>query len=348
MRGARARQTPHVFCSVACSGMPQVAQPVSPRNSTSFQQSGQKLWTLPTIVPQPAQRGGSAKSSAQRVSLPNTTATTCVLLRRAAQRTSAAVPPLFDMKLRALRRDRAARKDKELFLHERAFADCLDRIALLRSRFPRALLIGCPDPRWPERLREFANEIDVREPGSILAAAAGGETIIEDHWEPPVRAYDLVFAVGTLDTVNDLPLALQLIRHAMRDNAFLIGAMSGGQTLPQLRAAMRAVDAVAGAAAPHVHPRIEASALAPLLADAGFANPVVDIDRVAVSYRAFDRLVGDLRAMAATNVLLGRPRFVGKAARDAAKRAFTAGGDGSRTVETFEIIHFAAWTSQNG
>lgn len=252
------------------------------------------------------------------------------------------------MKLRALRRDRAVRSGPDLFLHERAFADCLDRIALLRNRFARALLIGCPDPQWPERLRELVDRVDVREPGSQFAAEAGGETIVEDYWEPPAGNYDLVLAVGTLDTVNDLPLALRLIRHAMRDDALLIGAMSGGDTLPQLRAAMRAADAVAGAAAPHVHPRIEASALAPLLADAGFANPVVDIDRVPVSYRSFERLVGDLRAMGATNVLLDRPCFTGKAGRHAAARAFADAGDGSRTVETFEIIHFAAWTQGKG
>jgi hypothetical protein len=251
---------------------------------------------------------------------------------------------LFDMKLRALRRDRAVRSGPELFLHERAFADCLDRIALLRSRFARALLIGCPDPQWPERLSELVDQVEVREPGSRSAAEAGGETIVEDYWESAAGAYDLVLAVGTLDTVNDLPLALRLIRHATSDDALLIGAMSGGDTLPQLRAAMRAADAVAGAAAPHVHPRIEASALAPLLADAGFANPVVDIDRVPVSYRSFERLVGDLRAMGGTNVLLDRPRFIGKAGRQAAARAFADAGDGSRTVETFEIIHFAAWT----
>jgi len=248
------------------------------------------------------------------------------------------------MKLRALRRDRAVRSGPELFLHERAFADCLDRIALLRSRFARALLIGCQDPQWPERLGELVDGVDVREPGSRSAAEAGGETIVEDYWEPAAGAYDLVLAVGTLDTVNDLPLALRLIRHATSADALLIGAMSGGDTLPQLRAAMRAADAVAGAAAPHVHPRIEASALAPLLADAGFANPVVDIDRVPVSYRSFERLVGDLRAMGGTNVLLDRPRFIGKAGRQAAARAFADAGDGSRTVETFEIIHFAAWT----
>ena len=254
------------------------------------------------------------------------------------------MPELFDMKLRALRRDRAARTGPELFLYQRAFEDCLDRLSLVQRRFDRALLLGSPDPSWAERLRELAGELDVRDPGPLFAARAGGHITIEDRWEPPAAAYDVVLAVGTLDTVNKLPLALQLIHYAMRPNGLLIGALSGGDTLPQLRMAMRAADAVSGGAAPHVHPRIEASALAPLLSAGGFIDPVVDVDRATVSYASLRRLVADLRAMAVTNILAARPRFVGRKARAAAMSAFAAAGDGSRTAEKFEILHFAAWT----
>lgn len=310
------------------------------------QQSGQKLWTSDTIVSQPAHRGGSAKSSTHLPAERSTAPTIPCLSRAQGPRTSARMPELFDMSARALRRDRAALKGPELFLYERAFEDCLERIALMQRPFERALLIGCPDPRWPERLETFASVVDVRDPGPAFAQGAHGEILVEDRWLPPEATYDLVVALGTLDTVNELPLAIRLIGHAMKAGGLLIGAVSGGDTLLQLRSAMRAADAVGGAAAPHVHPRIEAAALAPLLADAGFVNPVVDIDRVPVSYRSFDRLIQDLRAMAATNVLAARPWFMSKAARSAAAEAFHAAGDGSRTVETFEILHFAAWTQQ--
>jgi hypothetical protein len=258
------------------------------------------------------------------------------------------VPALFDMELRASRRDRAARVGPELFLLNRVFDDCLERIALVQRRFGRALLIGCPNPRWPGRLREVASDIDVRDPGPLFAAEAGGDTIIEDFWKGEAESHDLALAIGTLDSVNDLPLALRLIRHSMREDALLIGAIAGGDTLPQLRSAMRAADAVTGAAAPHVHPRVEAAALSPLLSDAGFIAPVVDIDRVEVSYRSLERLITDLRAMGATNVLASRPPSLSRAGRDAAMKAFADAGDGERTMETFEILHFAAWTRKQG
>lgn len=249
---------------------------------------------------------------------------------------------LFDLDLRMRRRDRAARAGPELFLFQRVFEDCLERVALVRRRFERALLIGCPDPRWPERLLEVAEAVEVRDPGMLFAEAAKGEQIIEDAWVPEPAAFDLVLSIGTLDTVNDLPLALRLIRHALRGESLLVAAMSGGDTLPQLRSAMRAADAALGIAAPHVHPRIEAAALSPLLSDAGFVMPVVDVDRVQVSYGSFERLVHDLRGMAATNLLCARPARLTRQQRNAAIAAF-AGGD-ERTVETFEIVHCAAWT----
>ena len=249
---------------------------------------------------------------------------------------------LFDIQVRAKRRDRAARVGPELFLHERAFEDCLERIALLDRQFDHALLIGCPDPSWPERLRPISRHVDVRDPGPLFARKAQGEAIIEDAWMSREAAHDLVLAIGTLDSVNDLPLVLHLIRHALIGGGLFIGALSGGETLPQLRAAMRAADAAIGAAAPHVHPRIEPAGLAPLLGDAGFVQPVVDVDRVRVSYPSLSKLIADLRAMAGTNVLCARPRFIGREARAAAMRSFATAGDGERTTESFEIVHFAA------
>jgi NADH dehydrogenase [ubiquinone] 1 alpha subcomplex assembly factor 5 len=255
------------------------------------------------------------------------------------------VSALFDMELRALRRDRAARTGPELFLFERAFDDCLDRISLMQRRFQSALLIGCPDPRWPDRLHEFADQINVRDPGSLFAEAAGGKPLVEDAWEPARAAFDLVLAVGTLDTVNDLPRAILTILWSMRPQSLFLGAFSGGDAVPRLRNAMRAADAIAGIASPHVHPRIEASALSPLLQQAGFTNPVVDVDRVPVAYSSLAKLIADLRRMGATNVLAQRSRQpLSKRSYAAAAEDFSAFADNGRTTETFEILHFACWS----
>jgi NADH dehydrogenase [ubiquinone] 1 alpha subcomplex assembly factor 5 len=299
------------------------------------------------MIPQPAQRGGKAKSSTQCASLLNVDWLCISPLvgppraphkRRVAQ-------PLFDMELRALRRDRASRSGPELFLHERAFDDCLDRLALIQRKFQSALLIGCPDAGWRHRLGDYADSVEIIEPGPLFAHAAAAQCVVEDQFEPRIKAFALCVAVGTLDAVNDLPRALKSIRASLKDDCLFIGALAGGEGLPQLRRAMHAADQVAGAAAPRIHPRIEAASLAALLSACGFIKPVVDVDRVQVSYESLDRLVRDLRGMAATNILLARsPKPLSRSAKAAAAQAFRSAGDGSRTVETFELLHFAAWT----
>lgn len=250
------------------------------------------------------------------------------------------------MRLRALRRDRAARLGPELFLHERAFADTLERIELVNRRFASALLVGCPDPGWPHRLGAVADRVIAVDPGRLFAAAAGGACIVEDDWSPPAGGFDLCVAVGTLDSVNDVPRALAGLRRSLRPDSLLIGAVSGGDTLPRLRQAMHAADQVTGVASPHVHPRLEGPTLAALLGAAGLVMPVVDVDRVHVTYRSLDRLIGDLRRMGASNILHGRSRQpLSRGARNAAAQAFAAAGNGLATKEMFELLHFAAWTA---
>lgn len=238
---------------------------------------------------------------------------------------------LFDRKAQAFRRNRADRSGVETFLHDRAFEDVIDRLALVQRAFSNALMIGRSNPAWRERLLGRASSIDAIEPEQLLSVEPG--------------SYDLCVSIGALDTVSDLPQALLAIRFALRGDSLAVGAISGGDTLPTLRAAMRAADETMGVAAPHVHPRIEPSALAGLLSDAGFTMSVVDVDRVDVRYRKFRDLVRDLRAMAATNILSARSRKpLTRSAAAAAANQFASQARDGRVTERFELLHFAAWT----
>jgi hypothetical protein len=192
-------------------------------------------------------------------------------------------------------------------------------------------MIGRGNPAWQERLLGQASTVDMIEPEQLLMVEPG--------------SCDLCVSIGALDTVNNLPQALLAIRFALREDALAVGAFSGGDTLPALRSAMRAADETMGVAVPHVHPRIEPSALAGLLSDAGFTMPVVDVDRVDVSYREFLGLVRDLRAMGATNILSARSRIaLTRPEAAAAAEQFASQAKDGRITERFELLHFAAWT----
>src|SRR5205085_10417705 len=107
------------------------------------------------------------------------------------------------------------------------------------------------------RLRQFAPHVDAFDPGRKFAQAARGAQILEDRFHPVPQHYDLCVAIGTLDSVNDLPQALLRVRAALAPDSLFLGAFSGGDTLPQLRAAMRSADEPDGVAVPHAHPRVE-------------------------------------------------------------------------------------------
>lgn len=250
--------------------------------------------------------------------------------------------PLFDHRLRALRRDRAVRKGRDWYLFDRAFEDCLERLDQVRRPFEQVLMAGCPNPGWRGRAERIGDHITVIDPGPLMAERAGGSQADLESLATISDQFDLCLSIGLLDTANDLPLAMANVRRVLKADGFFIGAICGGQSFPRLRRAMLAADAVAGQASPHVHPRIEASSLAQLLGTAGFADAVVDVDRVELGYRSLNSCVEDLRSTASTNILTARRRTaIGREGLQAAQESFLGGE--AKAVELVEILHFAAW-----
>ena len=241
---------------------------------------------------------------------------------------------LFDPALRRLRFARA-RALGGSFLLDRMIDEVIDRLAAISRPIDRLLVVGPRLPGWRDRLARLAGSIDWLDPADAD----------EDRADLPPAAYDVALAVGSLDSVNQLPLALGSIARALRPDAPLLGAMLGGNSLPILRRALIDADRASGAASPRSHPRIDPPTLAALLAAAGFAEPVVDVDRLTLRYAGLDRLVADLRAAAATNLLNERSKaYPGRdwPRRLGAAFAGTTDPDG-RVAESVEILHFHGW-----
>lgn len=233
--------------------------------------------------------------------------------------------PLFDDHARALRRDRASRQSGDLFLHGRAFDDCLDRLADVRTGFAIALIAGHSNPDWREALATIVPQVSIGDPHGLAP-----------------QSFDLCLSIGGLETSNDVQAEAFVLRHLLRPGGLLIGAIVGGNSLPRLRAAMLAADRLDGGASPRLHPSIDGPSLAALLTSVGFVEPVIDVDRIDVAYPSLERLIADLRAMGCTNVLTERAkRPITRNAFQLARHAFNDGK--SPTIERFELLHFAAW-----
>lgn len=251
----------------------------------------------------------------------------------------------FDRRLRRLRRDRAARSGGDAdYLRRRAADELLERLDLVKRDFAEALDLGSADGYLAEALRGRGLAVTAADPGRLYGEGAGVQCD-EDRLCFGDATFDLVVSVGTLDSVNDLPGALTLIRRSLRPDGLFLAAFAGAGSLPRLREAMGAADSAQGGAAARIHPQIDVRTAGDLLARAGFALPVVDSERVAVRFSSLRSLVADLRAMGCTNILRTRSRRpLGRAALAAAAASFAAGAEpDGKTVEHFDILYLIGW-----
>ena len=253
----------------------------------------------------------------------------------------------FSRALRRLRRGRSARNAKEAdYLHRLAAEELLDRLTTVKRQFNDALVLGGQDGGLSEHLRGLGLNVVVADADESLANTAGGVQCDEDRLPFGDGSFDLVVSVGVLDSVNDLPGALTLIRRALRPDGLFLAALAGAGSLPRLRSAMTAADAAEGAASPRLHPQIDLRAAGDLLTRAGFKLQVADSTPVEVRFSSFSRLVQDLRAMGATNILAARSlKPIGRPGLVAAIEDFESKADEvGKTVERFEIIYLTGWS----
>ena len=248
-------------------------------------------------------------------------------------------PDLFARPRRRLHRDRAqpgfARAD---FLHRFMLEGVEDRLQAVTRSFSDVLDLGCADaafvPPPGARVARF-------DPGFAFARAAHGVQGDEDRLPFADGAFDLVVSVGVLDSVNDLPGALTLIRRSLRPDGLFLAAFTGGRTLPTLRQSLLSAEADRPAA--RVHPQIDLRSAGDLLVRAGFALPVADSETLTVRYAGLGKLIDDLRGMGATGLL--EPAPLGRAGLMAAAAAFAGRADpDGRTAEQFEVIYLTGWS----
>lgn len=250
-------------------------------------------------------------------------------------------PELFDRKARSIRRDRTASLP-EAFFTGLIIDELLDRLSAVKRQFSSVLVIGA-ESRLIATLSAQNMSITVADPSAVRAAPHGGIQVEEDRLPFAPESFDLVLAVGLLDTVADLPGALLLIRRCLQPDGLFLGCMAAAPSLPTARAAIAAADSAVGTSAARIHPQVDVASAGDLLVRAGFALPVADLDSFDLSYRGLGSLIDDLRAAAGTNVLAQR-HGVTRAWLAAAIDAFSsrAAADG-RVRETISLVTLTGW-----
>ena len=220
--------------------------------------------------------------------------------------------PIFDRRLVALRRQRAAPRVAAVApVLEDAAERLLDRLDDTTRRFARALDLGGRGVVAPLlRARGVAQVVSMDLAPAMAARAGGIPVVADEEWLPFADgAFDLVVASLSLHVVNDLPGALVQLRRALAPDGLFLASLPGLGTLHGLRGALAEAEAVLrGGVSPRVSPFPELRDLAGLLQRAGFALPVADRESLALRYATPMGLVRDLRAAGEQAALAARDR----------------------------------------
>jgi malonyl-CoA O-methyltransferase len=138
--------------------------------------------------------------------------------------------------------------------------------------------------------------------------------------------------------------ALQEFARVLKPGGLLLLSSFGPDTLMEIRRAWQTVDAHE-----HVHNFVDMHDLGDAMVRNGFAGPVLDVDRLAMTYDSVSKIMHDLKGIGAQNLAPERPRgLTGKELFKAFCSAFESQAAGGPLKLTYEAVYAHAWAGQRG
>lgn len=200
----------------------------------------------------------------------------------------------------------------------------------LRDRFGRVHLISVDLAlgmlRQGRKKRAwFANSSFVQATAAALPFAA--------------QSVDVVFANLLLPWVDNPAPVFSEIARILRKGGVFAFATFGPDSLLEIRRAWSQVDNNA-----HVNPFMDMHDLGDGLLKAGFADPVLDVDRLTISYDSAEKLFADLTAAGGRNALRQRnPSLVGKQRFRRMVDALQSSGTDGKITLNLELVFGHCW-----
>jgi malonyl-CoA O-methyltransferase len=224
-----------------------------------------------------------------------------------------------------------------------------DALSELSARYPDAFHVGLDlayamlDSARRRRAAANASEHSLlaRLLGTRAMARRDPALVCGDACRLPLAAgiIDLVWSNLTLQWINDVSAAFAEFHRVLRVGGLLMFTTFGPDTLKELRGAFAGVDG-----ATHVSRFIDMHDVGDMLVQAGFADPVMDMETITLTYSDATTMMRELKAIGAHNATVGRPRGLTGRARWsrvlAALEAFRCDG---RLPATYEVVYGHAW-----
>jgi malonyl-CoA O-methyltransferase len=202
----------------------------------------------------------------------------------------------------------------------------------LKDRYPKAQVLALDSAfrmlEQAKRQQGWWRKFD-----SICADAAA--LPLHDH------TFDLVFSHLALPWCNSPDEVFQEVGRVLRPGGLLMFSSVGPDTARELRSLWGRLDTEI-----HVHAFIDMHDIGDALVRAGFADPVMDVETLTITYPTFDALLTEARRLGVTNLAAGRPHGLGSKANTRQLRAeYEALKTGAPLPVTVEVVYGHAWAS---
>ncbi|MEN8213340.1 MAG: malonyl-ACP O-methyltransferase BioC [Pseudomonadota bacterium] len=202
--------------------------------------------------------------------------------------------------------------------------------ASLLKRYPKASVIAL-DFALPMLQRARGRGRVLRRPLPLCA----------DLEQLPLAAHsvDMIYSNAALQWCSDLASTFTEFRRVLRPGGLLLFSSFGPDTLKELRSAWEQVDGRR-----HVNNFVDMHDVGDLLVEAQFAEPVMDAERITMTYQSVDQLMRDIKRIGAHNTDAGRSKkLTGKQRMQQFRDAYELFRCDGRLPSTWEVVYGHAW-----
>ena len=249
--------------------------------------------------------------------------------------------------------ERAAQSYDAAAVLQREVGDrLLERLDLVRMTPQRVVDLGCGTGKITEQLLKRYKKAQIigldlalsmvemtRKQGGFLRKPAG---VCADVAQLPLKpdSVDMMVSNLMLQWCNDLPAVFTGLAQALRPEGLLMFSTFGPDTLQELRGSWGQVDGYT-----HTSQFVDMHDVGDALLQAGFRDPVVDMEVITLTYDEVKGLLRDLKSIGANNATVGRNR--GLTGKDRMRSFYQAYEqfrlEDGKYPATYEVIYGHAW-----
>ncbi|HMH17249.1 MAG TPA: methyltransferase domain-containing protein [Burkholderiales bacterium] len=215
-------------------------------------------------------------------------------------------------------------------------------LGLLRRRYPKADLLGVDFA--PAALLAARRSESLVQRARYLLSGPGRFRLCADFSRLPLRngCIDLVWSNLALAWAVDPLAALGEFRRVLATGGLLMFSSYGPDTLKELKTAF-----AAGSSTPHVHSFADMHDVGDMLVSSGFAEPVMDMETITLTYPDVALLARDLKVSGQTCAVRDRGRGLsGRSAWRSMREAYERERRGGKLPATIELVYGHAWKGE--